>query len=69
MSGAASVANVDSERTSQTSVRTGRRDLAPAIALAALAAKRSSPESDPLMLVLAADDLIADEDAFRTAGA
>ena len=28
---------------------------APAIALAALAAKRHSPENDPLMLVLAAD--------------
>ena len=36
-------------------------------ALAALAAKRHSPESDPLMLVLAADHVIADEDAFRAA--
>ncbi len=43
------------------------RNTAPAIALAALAAKRHSPESDPLMLVLAADRVIADEDAFRTA--
>ena len=43
------------------------RNTAPAIALAALAAKRHSPESDPLMLVLAADHVIADEDAFRTA--
>ncbi|STM16406.1 mannose-1-phosphate guanylyltransferase [Escherichia coli] len=40
------------------------RNTAPAIALAA---KRHSPESDPLMLVLAADHVIADEDAFRTA--
>ena len=39
------------------------RNTAPAIALAALAAKRHSPESDPLMLVLAADRVIADEDA------
>ena len=37
------------------------------LALAALAAKRHSPESDPLMLVLAADHVIADEDAFRAA--
>lgn len=43
------------------------RNTAPAIALAALAAKRHSLESDPLMLVLAADHVIADEDAFRTA--
>lgn len=43
------------------------RNTAPAIALAALAAKRHSPESDPLMLVLAADHVIADEDAFRAA--
>lgn len=40
------------------------RNTAPAIALAALAATRHSPESDPLMLVLAADHVIADEDAF-----
>ncbi|EOU2901763.1 sugar phosphate nucleotidyltransferase [Escherichia coli] len=38
------------------------RNTAPAIALAALAAKRHSPENDPLMLVLAADHVIADED-------
>ncbi len=43
------------------------RNTAPAIALAALAAKRHSPEIDPLMLVLAADHVIADEDAFRAA--
>jgi len=43
------------------------RNTAPAIALAALAAKRSSPDCDPLMLVLAADHVIADEDAFRAA--
>lgn len=43
------------------------RNTAPAIALAALAATRHSPESDPLMLVLAADHVIADEDAFRAA--
>ncbi|MBW2860359.1 mannose-1-phosphate guanyltransferase, partial [Escherichia coli] len=43
------------------------RNTAPAIALAALAAKRHSPENDPLMLVLAADHVIADEDAFRAA--
>lgn len=43
------------------------RNTAPAIALAALATKRHSPESDPLMLVLAADHVIADEDAFRSA--
>ncbi len=43
------------------------RNTAPAIALAALAAERHSPDSDPLMLVLAADHVIADEDAFRAA--
>ena len=43
------------------------RNTAPAIALAALAAKRNSPETDPLMLVLAADHVIQDEDAFRNA--
>ncbi|MCZ6412946.1 sugar phosphate nucleotidyltransferase, partial [Cronobacter sakazakii] len=40
---------------------------APAIALAALAAKRNSPDSDPLMLVLAADHVIQNEEAFREA--
>ncbi|EOV8147886.1 mannose-1-phosphate guanyltransferase [Cronobacter dublinensis] len=43
------------------------RNTAPAIALAALAAKRNSPDIDPLMLVLAADHVIQDEDAFRSA--
>lgn len=43
------------------------RNTAPAIALAALAAKRNSPEADPLMLVLAADHMIQNEEAFRDA--
>ena len=43
------------------------RNTAPAIALAALAAKRNSPDSDPLMLVLAADHVIQNEEAFRDA--
>lgn len=43
------------------------RNTAPAIALAALAAKRSSPNCDPLMLVLAADHVIQQEEAFRDA--
>lgn len=43
------------------------RNTAPAIALAALAAQRRSPESDPLLLVLAADHMIQNEDAFRHA--
>lgn len=43
------------------------RNTAPAIALAALAAKRNSLDTDPLMLVLAADHVIQDEDAFRNA--
>lgn len=43
------------------------RNTAPAIALAALAAKRSSPDCDPLMLVLAADHVIQQEEAFRDA--
>ena len=43
------------------------RNTAPAIALAALAAKRSSPDCDPLMLVLAADHVIQQEEAFRNA--
>lgn len=42
------------------------RNTAPAIALAALAVKRHNPKADPLMLVLAADHVIADEEAFRT---
>lgn len=40
------------------------RNTAPAIALAALAAKRSSSDIDPLMLVLAADHMIENEDVF-----
>ena len=43
------------------------RNTAPAIALAALAAKRQNPGEDPLLLVLAADHMIADEEAFREA--
>ena len=43
------------------------RNTAPAIALAALAAKRQSPGEDPLLLVLAADHMIANEEAFREA--
>ncbi|WP_338463719.1 mannose-1-phosphate guanyltransferase [Franconibacter daqui] len=43
------------------------RNTAPAIALAALAAKRNSPDNDPLMLVLAADHVIQNEEAFRDA--
>ncbi|MCZ7834532.1 MULTISPECIES: mannose-1-phosphate guanyltransferase [Atlantibacter] len=43
------------------------RNTAPAIALAALAAKRRNPDNDPLMLVLAADHVIEDEEAFRGA--
>jgi len=42
------------------------RNTAPAIALAAMAVKRHNPKADPLMLVLAADHVIADEEAFRT---
>jgi mannose-1-phosphate guanylyltransferase len=42
------------------------RNTAPAIALAAMAIKRHNPTSDPLMLVLAADHVIQDEEAFRT---
>ncbi|MBS1205028.1 MAG: cpsB [Proteobacteria bacterium] len=41
------------------------RNTAPAIALAALAIKRHNPDSDPLMLVLAADHVIQNEEAFR----
>jgi len=40
------------------------RNTAPAIALAALAAKRSNSDIDPLMLVLAADHMIENEDVF-----
>ncbi|MDY0973018.1 mannose-1-phosphate guanyltransferase [Siccibacter turicensis] len=43
------------------------RNTAPAIALAALAAVRNSPDNDPLMLVLAADHVIQNEEAFRDA--
>ncbi len=43
------------------------RNTAPAIALAALAAKRQNSGEDPLLLVLAADHMIADEEAFREA--
>ncbi|MDQ4428559.1 mannose-1-phosphate guanyltransferase [Yokenella regensburgei] len=43
------------------------RNTAPAIALAAMAAVRQSPDNDPLMLVLAADHVIQDEEAFRRA--
>ena len=44
------------------------RNTAPAIALAALTALQTAPEgSDPLLLVLAADHMIADEEAFREA--
>ncbi len=43
------------------------RNTAPAIALAALAAKRNCPQGDPLMLVLAADHVIQNEEAFRRA--
>ncbi|HEY3589757.1 MAG TPA: mannose-1-phosphate guanylyltransferase/mannose-6-phosphate isomerase, partial [Buttiauxella sp.] len=43
------------------------RNTAPAIALAALAAIRHQPENDPLMLVLAADHVIQNEEAFRDA--
>ena len=43
------------------------RNTAPAIALAALAAKRNAPHGDPLLLVLAADHVIQNEEAFRQA--
>lgn len=43
------------------------RNTAPAIALAALAALRNQPDSDPLMLILAADHVIQNEEAFREA--
>ncbi|STQ60627.1 mannose-1-phosphate guanylyltransferase [Pseudescherichia vulneris] len=43
------------------------RNTAPAIALAALAAKRNSPDADPLLLVLAADHVIQQEETFREA--
>lgn len=43
------------------------RNTAPAIALAALAATRTKPDGHSLMLVLAADHVIQDEEAFRVA--
>lgn len=43
------------------------RNTAPAIALAALTATRKKPDSHSLMLVLAADHVIQDEEAFRVA--
>ncbi len=43
------------------------RNTAPAVALAALAATRNQPQNDPLMLILAADHVIQNEDAFRKA--
>ncbi|HEB0855406.1 TPA: mannose-1-phosphate guanylyltransferase ManC, partial [Citrobacter freundii] len=43
------------------------RNTAPAIALAALAAKRHTPQGDPVLLVLAADHVITNEGAFREA--
>ncbi|MEG2566084.1 MAG: mannose-1-phosphate guanyltransferase [Acinetobacter sp.] len=43
------------------------RNTAPAIALAALAAARTEPDIHALMLVLAADHVIQDEEAFRAA--
>ncbi|SUW63095.1 Mannose-1-phosphate guanylyltransferase 1 [Buttiauxella agrestis] len=43
------------------------RNTAPAIALAALAAVRNQPQNDPLMLILAADHIIQNEEAFRNA--
>ncbi|NBC98913.1 mannose-1-phosphate guanyltransferase [Atlantibacter hermannii] len=43
------------------------RNTAPAVALAALAALRASPNEDPLMLVLAADHIIQEEQAFHDA--
>ncbi|SCC58346.1 mannose-1-phosphate guanyltransferase [Kosakonia oryziphila] len=43
------------------------RNTAPAIALAALAALQHSQNGDPLILVLAADHVITDEEAFRHA--
>ncbi|MCT4712315.1 mannose-1-phosphate guanyltransferase [Enterobacteriaceae bacterium H11S18] len=43
------------------------RNTAPAIALAALAVKRNCQNSDPSLLVLAADHIIQNEDAFRDA--
>jgi mannose-1-phosphate guanylyltransferase len=43
------------------------RNTAPAIALAALAAIRNQSDTDPLMLILAADHIIQDEEAFRSA--
>ncbi|MEH5619872.1 mannose-1-phosphate guanylyltransferase/mannose-6-phosphate isomerase, partial [Enterobacter cloacae] len=53
------------KRTENIILEPAGRNTAPAIALAALAAKRSSPDCDPLMLVLAADHVIQQEDAFH----
>ncbi|MBE4856529.1 mannose-1-phosphate guanyltransferase [Enterobacter cloacae complex sp. P40RS] len=55
------------KRTENIILEPAGRNTAPAIALAALAAKRSSPDCDPLMLVLAADHVIQQEEAFRDA--
>ncbi|HCQ7773684.1 TPA: mannose-1-phosphate guanyltransferase [Enterobacter ludwigii] len=55
------------KRTENIILEPAGRNTAPAIALAALAAKRSSPDCDPLMLVLAADHVIQQEDAFHNA--
>ncbi|MEG6027165.1 mannose-1-phosphate guanylyltransferase/mannose-6-phosphate isomerase, partial [Enterobacter hormaechei] len=55
------------KRTENIILEPAGRNTAPAIALAALAAKRSSPDCDPLMLVLAADHVIQHEDAFHNA--
>ncbi|AYN29779.1 mannose-1-phosphate guanyltransferase [Buttiauxella sp. 3AFRM03] len=41
------------------------RNTAPAITLAALAAQRNSADYDPILLILAADHVIQDEEVFR----
>ena len=43
------------------------RNTAPAVALAALAAKKNNAESNPLLLVLAADHIFEKEEVFREA--
>ncbi|MDM6756703.1 sugar phosphate nucleotidyltransferase, partial [Enterobacter hormaechei] len=43
------------------------RNTAPAVALAALAAKKNNAESNPLLLVLAADHIFEKEEVFRDA--
>src|SRR5688572_29416896 len=43
------------------------RNTAPAIAIAALLARRAALDDDPLLLVLPADHVIGDNDAFRAA--